>query len=151
MSFLCIKIFTDVYLSLNDVVIPNHGYVLISDIGLTNKTALLCNTNLAPSDDQMYYEGSWFTPDKTKVHEEGAQGFLSNRDASVVRLKKKNSTDDLQQGLYFCEINDTSTDTTFSVYVGLYQGAEGLYIIVLISYIILVPFRSSQYVCWYDF
>ena len=113
---------TDVYLSLNGSVIPNHGYILISDIGFTDETALLCNTNLAPSDDQMYYEGSWFSPNKTKVHEEGAQGFLSNRDASVVRLKKINSTDDLQQGLYSCEINDTSTDT---VYVGLYHGAEG--------------------------
>ena len=125
-AFLCIKNFTDVYLSLNDVVIPNHGYVLINDIGITDETALLCNINLAPSDDQMYYEGSWFSPDKTKVLEESTQGFLSNRDASVVRLKKKNSTDDLKQGLYSCEINDTSIDTTFSVYVGLYHGAEGL-------------------------
>ena len=116
------KIFTDVYLSLNDVVIPNHGYVLISDIGLTDETALLCNANLSPSDDQMYYEGSWFTPNKTKVLEESIQGFLSNRDASIVRLKNINSSDDLKQGLYSCEINNTSTD---AVYVGLYHGAEG--------------------------
>ena len=33
------------YLSLNDDIIPNHGYVVISDIGFTDGTALICNTN----------------------------------------------------------------------------------------------------------
>ena len=40
-----IVIQTDVYLSLNGDIIPNHGYVLISDIGFTDDTALLCHTN----------------------------------------------------------------------------------------------------------
>ena len=31
---------TDVYLSLNDDIIPNHGYVEISGIGSTDATAL---------------------------------------------------------------------------------------------------------------
>ena len=37
----------DVFLriSQNDDIVPNHGYVLISDIGSTNNTALLCHTN----------------------------------------------------------------------------------------------------------
>ena len=39
---------TDVYLSLNGGVIPNHGYLDISDIGSTDTTALLCNTNRPP-------------------------------------------------------------------------------------------------------
>ena len=37
--------FADVYLSLGDNIIPNHGYVMISDIGSTVNTALLCHTN----------------------------------------------------------------------------------------------------------
>ena len=36
---------TDVYISLNGEVIPNHGYVQISDIGYSYSTALLCHTN----------------------------------------------------------------------------------------------------------
>ena len=36
---------TDVYLSLNGEVIPNHGYVEISDIGSSDITALLCHTD----------------------------------------------------------------------------------------------------------
>ena len=34
-----------VYLSLNGDIIRNHGYVVISDIGSTDNTALLCHTN----------------------------------------------------------------------------------------------------------
>ena len=124
-------IFTDDYLSLNDVSIPNHSYVMFSEIGFTDETALLCNTNLVPPDDQRYSEGSWFTPNKTKVPEEdeedeGNPGFLSSRADSVVRLKRHNTTDLSQEGIYSCEINDTNTGTTLSVYVGLYHGSEGL-------------------------
>ena len=39
---------TDVYLSLDGTVIPNHGYVEISDIGSTDDFALLCHTNFPP-------------------------------------------------------------------------------------------------------
>ena len=35
----------DIYLSLKDNIIPNHGYVVISDIGTDDDTALLCHTN----------------------------------------------------------------------------------------------------------
>ena len=121
---------TDIYLSLNGVVIPNHSYVMISDIGFTDETALLCNTNLAPSDDQSYSEGTWFTPNTTKVPEEDeedeGQQFMSSRADRVVRLKRHNNTDAQQDGIYSCEINDTNTGTTLSVYVGLYHGSEGL-------------------------
>ena len=119
---------TDIYLSLNGSVIPNHGYILISDIGFTDETALLCNANLSPSDDQSYSEGTWFTPNQTKIPEkdEGNQGFLSNRTDTSVRLKRYNSMDAPQDGIYSCEINNTSTNATLSVYVGLYHGSEGL-------------------------
>ena len=116
--------FTDVYLSLNGIVIPNHGYVLISDIGFTDDTALLCNTNLAPPDDQRYSERGWFTPNKTEIPEEDNQDFFSKRDATVVRLKRKNSTHSPQQGIYVCEVN--ASDPTQSLYVGLYHVNEGL-------------------------
>ena len=38
--------FTDVYLSLNDAIISNNSHVVISDIGSTENTALICNTNV---------------------------------------------------------------------------------------------------------
>ena len=37
--------FTAVYLSLSDQIIPNHDYIVISDIGSTDNTALICHTN----------------------------------------------------------------------------------------------------------
>ena len=116
--------FTDVYLSLNGIVIPNNGYVLISEIGFTDETALLCNTNIVPPDDQRYSETGWFAPDKTRIPEESNQAFLSSRDATVVRLKRKNNTHSLQQGIYICEVN--ATDPTQPLYVGLYHVNEGL-------------------------
>ena len=52
----CLIIIEDVYLSLNGDIIPDHGYVMISDIGSTDNTALLCHTNcpatLGPSENQ---------------------------------------------------------------------------------------------------
>ena len=58
--------FIGVYLSLNNTIIPNHGYVMISDIGSTNNDSLLCHTNkAAPSDGNS--GGNWFAPDGVAV------------------------------------------------------------------------------------
>ena len=52
-----LDIFQMYYVSLNGVVIPNHGYVIISDIGNAgDDTALLCHTN-HPAD---MINGNWY-------------------------------------------------------------------------------------------
>ena len=55
-----------IYFSLNGVVIPNNGYVMISDIGPTDDTALLCHTNhpdIMGDTDGMHSGGQSFAPD----------------------------------------------------------------------------------------
>ena len=118
--------FPDVYLSLNGVVIPNHGYVIISDIGsVGDDTALLCHTN-HPADmingiGIMHSEGQWFRPDQSEVLPfPSSEGFRRNRGPMVVRLYRYTaSTDPPVEGIYYCEIED-DTDTLQTVFVGLY-------------------------------
>ena len=49
--------YAGVYLSLNGVIIPNHGYVVMSDIGSAgDDTALICHTNRPPPDNLLILE-----------------------------------------------------------------------------------------------
>ena len=87
---------TDVYLSLNGEVIPNHGYVEISDIGSSDTTALLCHTN-RPASGGTNSGGDWFTPDGIRVGDPGSTdvpGFERNRGPMVVRLRRSVSSPD---------------------------------------------------------
>ena len=61
---------TGVYLTLNGSYIPNHGYVVIDDIGGTGDTALICNTNRIanfPNYHGPNSGGDWIAPDGTIV------------------------------------------------------------------------------------
>ena len=121
-------LFSDVYLSLNGVVIPDHGYVTINDIGTVgDDTALLCHTN-HPADtsggtDGMHSGGAWFRPDGSVVSSGASSvGFRRNRGSMVVRLYRV--TGDPVEGIYRCQIED-ATDTLQTVYVGLYNDDGG--------------------------
>ena len=114
---------TGVYLSLNNSYIPNHGYVVISDIGTSNDGALLCNTNYIP--DSGYNGGNWYAPDGTHVRNVGGvPGFRRNRDPGVVRLIRRTDTVIPAEGIYRCTVQDDSTEVQ-SVYVGLYNSGGG--------------------------
>ena len=117
---------TDVYLSLNGEVIPNHGYVEISDIGISNDdTALLCHTNKSPPPGSTQSGGNWFAPDGDRVgglDSTDVPGFERNRGPMVVRLRRKDGTPN--EGIYRCEVNDAA-ETPQTVYVGLYNTGEG--------------------------
>ena len=106
------------FLSLNGVVILNHGYVNISDIG-TNDAALLCHT-IRPG--HPHSGGNWFAPDGTRVHEAQVPGFMRNRAPMVVRLNKRSGTDQ-PEGIYKCSIKETEDTSPQEVYVGLYHTA----------------------------
>ena len=62
----CVYIYTQntgVYLCVDDDIIPNHGYVVVSDIGSTNATALICHTNRpATVNNNVHSGGNWFAP-----------------------------------------------------------------------------------------
>ena len=113
----------DVYLSLNGDIIPNHGYVVISDIGFTDNTALLCRTNRPPPyDGRDHSGGDWFAPDGIIVYQNDVPGFAKNRDPMVLRLYRVSGTP--AEGIYHCVIED-NTFTTRTVFVGLYNGGRG--------------------------
>ena len=109
--------FTGVYFTLRETFIPNHGYVVIDDIGSTDDTALLCHTNRPPDPVSGHSDGNWFAPDGKRVNENDVPGFFRNRGPMVVRLRPSTGTP--AQGIYHCEVNDTETQQT--VYVGLYS------------------------------
>ena len=115
---------TVVYLSLNDDIIPNHGYVVISDIGSTDDTALICHTN-HPATQNMGYTnsgGEWVAPNGNDVNPGGTAvpGFRRNRGPMIVRLLRTTATDPPSEGIYHCLVED-DTVTEQTVYVGLYN------------------------------
>ena len=112
-----------VYLSLNGTTIPNHGYVMISDIGFSDNTALLCNTNCPASGDNS--GGDWLAPDQTRLAGTDVPGFRRNRDPMVVRLLRNTATDPPAEGIYHCVIED-DTLTAQAVHVGLYNSGGGI-------------------------
>ena len=125
-----------VYLTLNGDYIPNQGYVNIGDIGSTDSTALICNTNriasftVSLSEGRMRFHsgGDWHAPDGTRVGDLGSDdvpGFDRNRGPMMVRLHRNTATGPPSEGIYYCVVeDDTFTDQT--VYVGLYNSGGGM-------------------------
>ena len=116
-----------VFLSLNGSIIPIHGYLEISDVGSTDDTALLCNTNRPVNADNS--GDDWLGPDGSRVGSvsigtDDVPGFIRNRDPGIVRLLRNTATDPPSEGVYHCEIEDDAL-TVKLVYVGLYNNREG--------------------------
>ena len=113
---------TDVYLSLNGIVIPNHGYLEISRIGSNDDSALLCHTNFPPPPGSTNSGGDWRAPDGTRVSGTAVPGVMRTRGSMVVRLGESTGTP--LEGIYRCEIEDAD-ETLQTVYVGLYNAGAG--------------------------
>ena len=105
---------------MNTTVIPDHGYVEISDIGSTDETALHCHTNYSDP----YSRGDWIAPDGTRVSNGTVPGFRITNSSVLVRLLRDSGTP--QEGIYQCVVeNDTAVLHT--MHVGLYNSGEGIY------------------------
>ena len=79
------------YLSLNDAIISNNSFVVISDIGSTENTALICNTNrpIINFFNKRHSGGDWYGPNGIIVGNMGSDdvpGFVKSRGPMVVRL-----------------------------------------------------------------
>ena len=94
---------------------------MISDIGSTNDTALLCHTNRPVLSGGSNSGGNWFAPDGDIV---GATvpGFARNRAPMIVRLRSNDGTP--EEGIYHCVVEDAD-NIPQTVYVGLYNSGEG--------------------------
>ena len=118
--------FSGVFLSLNGDIIPNHGYAVISDIGSTDNTALICHTNRPPTlgsnVGNFHSGGEWIAPDQTRVLND-VSGFARNRGPGVLRLYRV-FTGTPAEGIYHCVIED-DTFTVQTVYVALYNSGRG--------------------------
>ena len=101
--------------------------MLISDIGYTDDTALLCHTNRPPRGRPNDSGGNWYKPDGT-TRVEGVDvpgpGFQRNRGSMVVRLRKRTGTGTPPQGIYQCSIQDAESSPQ-TLYVGLYNSGGG--------------------------
>ena len=81
---------------------------MISDIGSTDNSALLCQTDLHIS-GYPHSGGDWFAPDKTRVSRDDVSGFVRNRGLYVVRLLRNyNDPTPPVEGIYTCKIQDSS-------------------------------------------
>ena len=131
---------SDVYLRVNGVFIPNHGYVVIDDISMsdevTDPTPLLCHTNRPPPPNGWlaHSGGGWISPTDVTVggliSRGNVPGFVRNRVPMLVRLWRATGTP--VEGIYRCEVMD-DTDTLQTVYVGLYNddgGGNVLYVLL---------------------
>ena len=123
---------TGVYLSLNDDIIPNHGYVVVSDIGSTDDTALICHTNhpatITDLGGHNNSGGDWVAPNGTTVggiRTSNIPGFRRTRGPMMVRLLRNTATDPPSVGIYHCLVED-DTLTEQTVYVGLYNSGGGI-------------------------
>ena len=114
---------SDVYLSLNGTIIPNHGHVDINDIGSTSDFALLCHTNRPPYPGGVTSGGDWFAPDGTRVDGTDVPGFTRNRGPTVVRLISTSGSP--PEGIYKCAIQDVASIFPRWIYVGLYNRGQG--------------------------
>ena len=113
-----------VYLSLNGIIIPNHGYVVISDIGSTNADALICHIDHPDPNGNANPEGDWLAPDES-IDKMIVSGFRTNRGPKVLRLLRDTDSDPPAQGIYHCLI-EASKDRFHNVYIGLYTSGEGM-------------------------
>ena len=134
------------YLSLNDVIIPNHGYVVISDIGSTENTALICNTNrpVIVRFNTRHSGGDWYGPSGTRIGTVGSAnvpGFVRTRGPMVVRLSRNTATDPPSEGIYHCVVED-DTMTEHTLYVGLYNSGSGKLIIICMCVCETLPHAS---------
>ena len=136
----------DFYLSLNGIIVPNNGYVDISNIG-SYSNSLQCHY----PDRNRFCDSQidWFAPDGTRVNN-GVPGLYTEnhyhyyhyyRNYLVLALEQT-YTATPQRGIYSCSV-DNSALTTRTIYVGLYNNGEGILLAKYIFTLLYFKYRSN--------
>ena len=100
--------------------------MVISDIGSTDNTGLICHTNRPIMMGQHHSGGDWYASDGTRVDDvDSVPGFKRNRGPMIIRLWRYTATDPPSEGMYHCVIKDYRA-TPQTVYVGLYHSGRGV-------------------------
>ena len=134
---------------LNSRHIANHGYVEISEVGLSNNTALICTTDLPARGG--HSGGDWISPHGVAVDQVPSDlvpGLVRSQGPMKVQLMRLSATEHPQQGMYHCEIRDY-LNKLHILYVGLYITGEGKYTSVTISKQVFE--RSSLFQVYFSF
>ena len=115
--------------------------MVISDIGSTDDTALICHTNrpatITDIAGDKHSGGDWIAPNGMTVGFGGIHtgdnvpGFIRRRGPMMVRLLRNTATGTLSEGIYHCLVED-DTLAEQTVYVGLYRSGGGMYIYIYI-------------------
>ena len=111
---------------MNGAIIPNHGFVLLDNIG-ESIDSLLCLTDLPACCSPPYAEsalGNWFFPNGTRVPSSGNQwNFHRNRGQMSVLLSRTRGG---ANGIYRCYVPSETKD--HQLYVGVYAANSGRYL-----------------------
>jgi len=115
-------------LVLNGAIVPNHGFVLLDNIG-EYRESLLCLTDLTACCKSDYtggrgHLGHWFFPNETMVPNMGDQwDFFRTRGQMMVLMHHRRGG---VNGIYHCDIPD-QTENPRRLYVGVYTANTGGY------------------------
>ena len=117
---------------MNGAIIPNHGFVLLDNIG-EYRESLLCLTDLSACCKSDYTDGRghlghWFFPNETMVPNMvlnmGDQwNFFRTRGEMMVLMHRRRGG---VSGIYHCDIPD-QTENPRKLYVGVYTANTGGY------------------------
>ena len=120
------------YITFKGVTLPNNSYVdigLVGDLYRSFETdaGVQCHTNLITccSGNQGIHRGNWYAPeseDRLPFYRGGVitPTYEFRGDQTVTLYRRIQFTDDIQSGMYRCDIAISYTDIG-TVYVGIYK------------------------------
>ena len=123
----------DVHLSLGGTRIANNSYVDIDSIGTSGSDtdALLCHTD-------NYTDGDWYYDNNNTIVRNASianntRAFVSDKNLTVVKLFRTNTSESIIGGQFYCMVNETSV-----YYINIGKLSEILWKITLLLLDMLV-------------
>ena len=127
------------YVSFRGETLPNHGYVVIDDVGRPDEhggagEGVQCHTDLATccSGAQGMHRGDWYFPNGARLpFTAGDINTFEARTESRVELRHNRGTELPPEGIYRCNIatiavhDDDDESVGEAVYIGVYARGRG--------------------------